>query len=62
MSTLGKETRGKLMSVSVATICTALFKRGLNRQFIQDVRPLNGHLGNMVGEASRCVIFLRGRI
>ena len=51
MNTLNTETRGKLQNVSVATICTALFKRGLNKQFIQDVHPLNGNLGNMVGEA-----------
>jgi regulator of RNase E activity RraA len=45
------ETRQKLMGVSSATLCTALFKRGLHHQFIQDVRPLNGNLPNMVGEA-----------
>ncbi len=39
------------MGVSTATLCTALFKRGLHRQFIQDVRPLNPNLPNMVGEA-----------
>jgi regulator of RNase E activity RraA len=44
-------TRQQLMGVSVATLCTALFKRGLSRQFIQDVRPLNPSLPNMVGEA-----------
>ena len=44
-------TRDQLMKVSTATLCTALFKRGLNRQFIQDVRPLNPELPNMVGEA-----------
>jgi len=44
-------TRDKLMQVSTATLCTALFKRGLHHQFIQDVRPLNGALPNMVGEA-----------
>lgn len=32
-------------------MCTALFKRGLRNQFVQDVRPLNPALGNMVGEA-----------
>jgi regulator of RNase E activity RraA len=37
--------------VSTATLCTALFKRGLRNQFIQDVRPLNPGLPNMVGEA-----------
>lgn len=45
------ETRDKLMGVSTATLCTALFKRGLRNQFIQDVRPLNPSLPNMVGEA-----------
>ena len=44
-------TRQQLMGVSTATLCTALFKRGLSRQFIQDVRPLNATLPNMVGEA-----------
>ena len=44
-------TRDLLMKVSTATLCTALFKRGLRNQFIQDVRPLNGQLPNMVGEA-----------
>lgn len=45
------ETRRQLMGVSTATLCTALFKRGLRHQFIQDVRPLNPGLPNMVGEA-----------
>jgi regulator of RNase E activity RraA len=45
------ETKAKLMQVSSATLCTALFKRGLRNQFIQDVRPLNPDLPNMVGEA-----------
>jgi len=44
-------TKQKLMGVSTATLCTALFKRGLSRQFIQDVRPLNPAQPNMVGEA-----------
>jgi regulator of RNase E activity RraA len=44
-------TKQKLMGVSTATLCTALFKRGLSRQFIQDVRPLNPALPNLVGEA-----------
>ena len=51
MSILSDATRHKLKSVSTATICTALFKRGLHRQFIQDVQPLNSNLANMVGEA-----------
>ncbi len=48
---LNPSTRDQLRKVSTATLCTALFKRGLRNQFIQDVRPLNGQLPNMVGEA-----------
>jgi regulator of RNase E activity RraA len=48
---LNPETKARLMTVSTATLCTALFKRGLRNQFIQDVRPLNPKLPNMVGEA-----------
>jgi len=49
--TLDATTRDLLMQVSVATLTTALFKRGLRNQFIQDVHPL-GHKGrNMVGPA-----------
>ena len=51
MSSLKPETRAKLMHVSTATLCTALFKRGLRHQFVQDVRPINAGLANMVGEA-----------
>jgi regulator of RNase E activity RraA len=49
--TLTPDTKARLMTVSTATLCTALFKRGLRNQFIQDVRPLNANLPNMVGEA-----------
>ena len=49
--TLSTAVREQLATVSTATLCTALFKRGLRNQFIQDVRPLNGNLPNMVGEA-----------
>jgi len=48
---LSAATRQKLKQVSVATLCTALYKRGLRNQFIQDVHPLNPAHGNMVGEA-----------
>jgi regulator of RNase E activity RraA len=48
---LQSSTRAQLLTVSTATLCTALFKRGLRNQFIQDVRPLNANLPNMVGEA-----------
>lgn len=44
-------TREKLATVSTATLCTALFKRGLRNQFIQDVHPLNPQARPMVGEA-----------
>jgi regulator of RNase E activity RraA len=44
-------TRDQLKTVSTATLCTALFKRGLRNQYIQDVRPINPNLPNMVGEA-----------
>ena len=48
---LSTATRDKLKTVSTATLCTALFKRGLRNQFIQDVRPLNPMAAAMVGEA-----------
>lgn len=48
---LSDATREKLARVSSATICTALYKRGLRNQFIQDVHCLNPGLGNMVGPA-----------
>lgn len=51
MTTLRPDTRARLKTVSTATLCTALFKRGLRNQFIQDVRPLNPSAGPMVGEA-----------
>jgi regulator of RNase E activity RraA len=48
---LSNSTRDKLKTVSTATLCSALFKRGLRNQFIQNVLPLNSSLPNMVGEA-----------
>lgn len=45
------ETRDRLMGVSVATLATALFKRGLRNQVIQDVRPVARKGRNMVGPA-----------
>ncbi|AOY93666.1 ribonuclease activity regulator RraA [Cupriavidus sp. USMAA2-4] len=51
MSELSQTLRDQLKTVSTATLCTALFKRGLRNQFIQDVRPLNPEAGPMVGEA-----------
>ena len=48
---LTEKIKNIYLKVSVATICTALFKRGLRNQFIQDVLPLNHNLSNMVGLA-----------
>ena len=48
---LSPATREKLKTVSTATLCTALFKRGLRNQFMQNVHPVNTSLPNMVGEA-----------
>ena len=45
------ETRRKLMGVSVATLATALFKRGLRNQVIQGVHPVGRKGRNMVGPA-----------
>ncbi len=45
------ETRLKLKEVSVATVSTALFKRGLRTQFIQDVSRLNPNQPKLLGEA-----------
>src|SRR5687768_2231996 len=52
MSTeLDPRTREKLSRVSVATLSTALFKRGLRNQTIQDVHPVGKKDRNMVGPA-----------
>ena len=48
---LTPETRARLETVSVATLATALFKRGLRQQVIQDVRPVHPKGRNMVGPA-----------
>ena len=48
---LDEATRKLLRCVSVATICTALYKRGFRNQFIQNVSPLSQRTTNMVGEA-----------
>ena len=45
------ETKEMLLNVSTATLCTALFKKGLRNQFIQDVRPVAAKTTNMVGPA-----------
>ncbi|MGR3632021.1 MAG: ribonuclease activity regulator RraA [Limimaricola soesokkakensis] len=43
--------REKLMGVSVATLATALYKRGLRNQVIQGVQPVGRKGRNMVGPA-----------
>lgn len=48
---MNEETRNKLKKVSVATLATALFKRGLRGQVIQGVHPIARKGGNMVGPA-----------
>lgn len=52
---INKETlarlKTELSNVSVATVSTALFKRGLRNQCIQDVRPLGVRGRSMVGLA-----------
>ena len=51
MSDVTADAIEKLREVSVATLATALFKRGLRGQVIQDVRPLGTKGRNMVGPA-----------
>lgn len=48
---LSDATRDKLMGVATPTLATALYKRGLRNQFIQDVHPLSAKKRNMVGQA-----------
>ena len=46
-----EDTRHKLAQVSVATLATALYNRGLRNQVVQDVRPVRPKGRNMVGPA-----------
>jgi regulator of RNase E activity RraA len=48
---LSVATREKLKTVSTATLCTALFKRGFRSQMIQGAMPLDAAKPTMVGEA-----------
>lgn len=48
---MNEDTRRKLGSVSVATLATALYKRGLRNQVIQGVHPIAAKGRNMVGPA-----------
>src|SRR5215470_4686874 len=51
MPSLSDATRTKLKTISTATVATALYKRGLRIQCIQDVHPLSPDQPTMVGEA-----------
>ena len=51
MTEVSSATLDKLRTVSVATLATALYKRGLRHQVIQDVRPIRPKGRNMVGPA-----------
>jgi regulator of RNase E activity RraA len=48
---MNSELKTQLMHISVATLSTALFRRGLRNQTIQDVRPVSPKRTNMVGPA-----------
>lgn len=48
---LSEETRAKFKTISTATIATALYKRGLRKQFVQGVSPCGRYAENMVGQA-----------
>lgn len=51
MNTNHEAIQNKLKQVSTATIATALFKRGLRNQFIQNVHPIHEIKEIMVGRA-----------
>ncbi len=51
MSNLTPAMREKLMNISTATLTTALFKRGLRNQFMQEVYLLGRPSKQMVGQA-----------
>ncbi len=48
---MNEETREKLMGVSVATLASIMYKRGLRNQVIQGVHPVGWKGKNMVGPA-----------
>lgn len=51
MAGLSETTREKLANVSVATLATLMFKKGLRNQVMQDVHPVKAKGKNMVGPA-----------
>ena len=48
---LSDATRAKLKTVSTASVATALYKRGLRNQFVQNVSPVAWKGETMVGQA-----------
>lgn len=48
---ISQDAHDKLKQVSVATLTTCLFKRGLCNQFLQNVHPISQTMPRMVGEA-----------
>lgn len=48
---LSDRTREAFMHISTASVATALYKRGLRNQFIQNVHPVAWKGRNMVGQA-----------
>ncbi len=48
---LDETVKANLMKINVASLCTALYKRGIRNQFIQNVRPVVPKSRNMVGRA-----------
>jgi regulator of RNase E activity RraA len=51
LTEISSEVVDGLWHVSVATLCTCLYKRGLRNQVIQGVLPVGPYGGNMVGPA-----------
>jgi regulator of RNase E activity RraA len=51
MTALTPMAREALKNVSTATLATVLYRRGLRRQVIQDVRPVGRLRASLVGEA-----------
>ena len=54
---LSDAIRNKLKRVSTASLCTALFKRGIRNQFIQNVQQVAPKSENMVGQAYTCLLY-----
>jgi len=48
---VSENAKAKLAQVSVATLTTCLFKRGLRNAFLQNVHPVSGTMPRLVGEA-----------